>query len=260
MITPADLHETVYRVGGYFEADGKTASPYTGPGIRTSNTPKSSSGKHHDKDSDENKHFIQGSNPLSFSLKEEVSLHPKDVPVYKLNFRQAGVTNKIIYLPYLEKNITSTVIPTDDESVCYFITDEMSGCNFFIDKLPDGKLVCYHANADAQDTMDTQHSTAHQDYSLAENVASLRVAEYYTKAQDLVDRKIKMGRTDVGFWGGTTIMGFRVAGQWEFWFQTYSRLSYKRTGLAGFFKGKEVRLQDTPLEIVDFKRFWPKEG
>lgn len=268
-IKPADLEKTVYKVagGGYFEADG-TVSPYDKLGIRVSNIPKASNGQPV-KATDENKHFVQDFNPLSFSLKEV-----GDTKV--LNFGPPGEIDKIVYLPYYQKNITSTEIPINDASVCYFITDELSGCNFFIDKLPNGNLVCHHANALqysptadevkadagafhplAPTTMDTQHSTALIAYPHANTVARLRVADYYANAQASADRKVAQGRTDVEFYGGTTIMGFRVAGQWEFWFQTYTRLSYRRTGIAGLIKGKEVKVGDAPHKIIEARRFWP---
>jgi len=271
-IMPADMGNTVYKVsgpgGGYFEADGKP-SPYGGPGIRTPNTPKAN-GEYY-VDSDKNKHFVQSSNPLSFSLKAQ-----GDAKV--LSFSPAGGTEKIVYLPYFQDNITSTVIPTNDPSVCYFITDELSGCNFYIDKLPDGNLVCHHANAKqyspteadlkanagafkqrAVDTMDEQHSNAVKSkYPEAVPLTKLGVADYYAKAQAAVDEKVREKCTDVQFYGGTTIMGFRVANKWEFWFQTYAQLPrYSKPTVFTFkSKGTQVKLGDEPDKIIEARCFW----
>lgn len=267
-INPADLRTTVYKVGGYYEADG-SVSPYGGgAGIRTSNTPKDTGGVAF-RDGDVNKHFLLPANPLAFEI-ETVG------DTRKLNFKPVGVADKIIYLPYHQKNITSAVIPVNDSSVRFFITDELSGCNFFIDRLPNNDLVCYHANAlqhsptmaevkadagafnaMAPVTMDTQRTAARLSFPGAIGVAALRVADYYANAQAAVDRKENMGRTNVEFWGGTTIMGFRINGAWQFWFQTYARLSYNRTGLAAVFKGAEVKVGDARHRILDARRFWP---
>jgi hypothetical protein len=265
-IAPSELMTTVFKVGGYFEADG-TVSPYSGAGIRKSNTPKKSDGSSKT-DTDVNDHFLQAANPLSFKVTPNGNTKVID-------FWPVGVTDKIIYLPYYQKNITSTVIPVGDSSVRFFITDELSGCNFFIDRAMNGDLICYHANALqhsptsaavmadagafnplAPVTMDVQHAGARTAFPGSVNVANLRVADYYATAQASVDRKIDQGRVNVEFWGGTTIMGFRIAGAWQFWFQTYTRLSYERTGPAAFFKGKEVKVGDARYRILDARRFW----
>lgn len=98
--------------------------------------------------------------------------------------------------------------------------------------------------------MDKLHSSAQE--TGAENKTSLRVAHYYAKAQDSENQK---GSDRQEFYGDTTIVGFRVAGRWEFWFQTYGRLTYtiKDTGIAGFVKGKhrELKLTDVQLTIID---------
>lgn len=269
-LDPASLRTTVYKIGQITEADG-SPSPYGAPGQRQNNTPLAGDGSGR-RPNDENTHFLLPANQaLSYVLRPQNG-------VTFLDFAPAGAGNKIVYLPYYQNNITSAVIPAGDATVNRFITDEMSGCNLFIDRLPSNDLVLYHANAlkysptmaevqadagaynaMAPVMMDNQHGRASRAYRGAVNLTVLRVADYYGQAQAAVDRKVNQGRTEVEFYGGTTIVGFRIGGGWEFWFQTYARLAYKRPKLsfATLRHGQRVTPNDARYRIIEARRFYP---
>lgn len=274
IIDPSDFRTKVFVTSGkILEANGQ---PSFAPGsTMMSNVPRTSTGAA-PKDGDIDAIYTLPANPLSFSVVAEGPIRRR------IQFGPPGVTDKMIYLPYFVNNISATTIPTGDGTVRFFMTDQLSGCNFFIDRLPNGDLVCYHANAKRHSSteaqlkadasaynplapiaMDVQHSAARLGYPGAVNVATLRVADYYANAQAEVDRKVDQGRSNVTFYGGTTIMGFRVAGRWEFWFQTYAQLDYERSGLAALWKGKQVTksAEGGPgggrYRILDARRFWP---
>jgi len=217
----------------------------------------------HPETGDRNQHFKVKINPLSFDLAPVF----KDPLTKQVKFaRDVGSTENILYLPYHENCITSLVIPTNlDKSVSYFITDALSGCNFFIDELPNGDLVCYHANAKqfspqekvvranpaatsdlAEGTMDGLHTNAvRSQFPEATPLRRLQASEYYAKPQAEVELQRKH-RTGVEFFGGTTLMGFRVPdGTWEFWFQTYGRITCDKVGISA-----------APYQIFEARQFW----
>lgn len=274
-ITPAKLDNTVYEIGGFYEADGTTPAGYHGKNFRTRNCPLQANGHGLQATIDVGVSFVLKDNPLSLLSPEaeERPLNAEDVSVYKLKFGPPGATNNIVtYLQFYQKNITSTVLLKGDTSVSYFVTDRMSGCNFYIDRLRNGNLVCHHANGlgdsppaksrtklerhnDALLRMQAQHLVAINaipDSAGYSSVTRLTPLEYSARGWALEQKKVP-GQSDQEFVGGTTVMGFRVAGRWQFWFQTSGRLTYTKTvsGTTQVF-GRE----DVPLRIVETSLFW----
>lgn len=278
-ITPAHLGRAVYKFGGYYEkASDTNQTPYLVGSDGRPIAPKLSSGRYYDAMADTDQHFIQDFHPFSFDLVEAAKLREDDVSEYKLKMLPASDadTQKIVYLPYHDKNITSTIIPRGAaaDSVRYFMTDKLSGCNVYIDQRGDGELVCYHANAghvaaaEAQATMDTMRRNAQRPGD--GDKFRLSMGDYYAKVLELEEQS---GRRLFG--AGTTVMGFRADnGQWEFWFQTYGRIKPQTTEREGSSflgkvadkvkgkvkgKGKEVdRKEVPPLRIIDHGRLTPR--
>lgn len=295
-ITPADLDSAVYKFGGYNEAKDDTsleakAQPsldYTSSGIGASNNPKPVSGK--SLPDPKNEHFVLDFNPLSFDPELERKLGAEDVPgawglpvaedvpVYKLKLLRTGApdTNKIVFLPFKEKNITSTTIPTSEASVRYFITDQLCGSSFYVDQLKDGTLVCYHANANQESTtaqsrkqkrdslaaaqiaMDKQYRNARDPD--AKNLVTLLPAEYYAKSNQAVkDSDKEKGRTESAFRGAANVMGFCIGGRWEFWYNTSGKITYQKVTCLLNRPRVQVGVDKVPLEIIGkCQRLWPK--
>jgi len=267
------MRTTVYKFGGFYaEANAKNPELFHHGTSGDPIFPKLlRDGRNVDHNSVKGEHFVQEFDPYSFVAEEdkEEKKHAEDVPAYNLRMLPAGAddNHKIVYLPYYDNNITSTTIRSADESVRYFMTDKLSGCKVYIDRRPNGDLVCYHANAqhkpkEAEATMDSMHSTAQRGDV---NLFSLSQDVYYARALALEKEEVK-GQTDRKFKGGTTVMGFRADnGQWEFWYQTYGRIVYKDTSIVGQLKGmvkpdgkdKEVKLKKVKYEIIDSGRLTP---
>jgi len=123
----------------------------------------------------------------------------------------------------------------------------------FIDRNPaTGDLVVYHANRmsltkvpgpdhylaitpldeqyrEARIQMDVDYTTLqHALGGGLVSVAQLRRPTYYQCIEVEKNRKRAQGRSDVDALGGTNVMGFRVGGNWQFWWQTWAILSYNR--------------------------------
>ncbi|MCP5159547.1 MAG: hypothetical protein H6974_05155 [Gammaproteobacteria bacterium] len=162
------------------------------------------------------------------------------------------------FLKYFDDEITSIRLPCPAPGgVLLFVTDNMSGCKFYVDTIngsPD--LIVYHANthqhtagpiadADFQQpaaaiVLDGLHAAAQGDYAglVLNNVAQCAMPTYFQNAGQAERRKRQQGRLSSGhnplpgagpkFMGGCTIVGFPHAGTWQFWYQTWGDLNYLR--------------------------------
>ena len=162
-----------------------------------------------------------------------------------------------IFLPFVQDMICYTLLPADPASnVDVFFTDNLSGCSVFIDRVDNtNDLVVYHANrvtltatpnpaqylADtpfpdqyrmARHTMRGDHDATRAVVSAAVGAlterAKLERFDYYACVDKEMNRKRRMERRNVTALAGTNVMGFRVAGAWQFWWQTWASLDYDR--------------------------------
>lgn len=155
-----------------------------------------------------------------------------------ISFRAAGTHNNAAYLPYRDNNISSI---TFDSSVNRFFTDNLSGCSVFVDRLPNGNMVVYHANVQGGAYRPTEeqslnvryerqlavavkrqyHINAARHYAGAVSVGSLFKDRYNANAAAAVN-VARFANTPV-LALGTTVVGFRTGAGWQFWYQTWIR-------------------------------------
>jgi len=155
-----------------------------------------------------------------------------------VNFADATGHNDCYYLPFRENNITSIRIGT---AANRFFTDNLSGCSIFIDQMPGGDLVVYHANRQGAQYKPTETQAADVLFEREVAIAvkkqlhdNAKTAAYAgaTDAGSLFKQRYNAGAarhnniqrfvsgTDQ-FTGGTTVVGFRSIGGWEFHYQTW---------------------------------------
>lgn len=162
------------------------------------------------------------------------------------------------FLKYFDDEITSIRLPCPAPAgVVLFVTDNMSGCKFFVDTIAgSADLVVYHANthqhtagpnadADFQQPAATavlngMHAAAQGDYAglVLNNVAQCAMPTYFRAGGTEERRKRQQGRTAGAFnpapgggpkfGGGCTIVGFPSGGSWEFWYQSWGDVDYLR--------------------------------
>ena len=152
-----------------------------------------------------------------------------------------GSGQDTVYLPYFQNKISSVHLPATGPF--FFVTDNMSGCAFFIATYPDGSLVVFHGNtqlgsdeatmapakanhqtAGATNQLNTLFNGALPHHPGAALTRSLMKAEYL---QALGNMNITGGN----FLGGTTIAGWRTGASWEFWFQNWGSVGGNGAGL-----------------------------
>lgn len=170
-----------------------------------------------------------------------------------------------IFLKYYDNHITSILLPLPVAGgPTFFVTDNLTGCRFFVDRIAAGGsgLIVYHANthghsagpladcdvqtANASAELVLMHQNAQADYAALgftlNNVATCTKHNYYLEAGHAERRKRLQGRTEgnvfnnpavgAAFAGGTTVVGFPVGPTWQFWYQTYGTVDYKRPDIA----------------------------
>jgi hypothetical protein len=179
-----------------------------------------------------------------------IGVHPLNSSMRQLSgaLNAAGDT---IYLRFYSDKITSVRLPVPaPPGVNFFMTDNMSGCKFFVDTIGGSNdLIVYHANtthhgaglgaaADVQtigaaNQLDNYHNTAQADYAglVLANVGSLAKPAYFLAAGNEERRKGNQGRQNPGFMGGCTIVGFPAGGSWQFHFQTWGDVGYTRPNM-----------------------------
>lgn len=178
----------------------------------------------------------------------------------------AGVQSDIgdaIFLKYFDDAITSVRVPCPAGGVInLFVTDNLSGCKFYVDSIVGSNdLIVYHANthqhsagpasdADFQQpaaaaVLDGLHLAARADYAplVLNAVASCALPTYFHEAGNRERAKRAKGRTSSSvapvagegpkFLGGCTIVGFPVGATWQFYYQTWGDMNYKRPTGAG---------------------------
>jgi len=182
-----------------------------------------------------------------------------------LTLNPAGDT---IFLPFQQNEVHSVYLPmaaiaaAGGGGVTGFLTPNLSGCRIYIDKVVGtNDLVIYHANALASgaypgpvnplnmdketgiraQALDTQYRNSKAYWTTpapgpALNltlVDALGATTYYTSAVKKVQSEQAAGRTNVDFWGGTSVVGELVAGVWQIYWQTYGDCTYTGKTVAG---------------------------
>lgn len=142
-----------------------------------------------------------------------------------------------VWLPYTQDGIDSVRLPTT-AGPSFFVTANLSGCAIYIGLNDNNRLVVFHANSQ---TGSGQAQMAHQKPSFQSMQAvreldtfcrvaqpahhdNCRIVGGLSKSRYLtcVD---KLARTGDDFLGGTTVAGWRTAGNWEFWFQVWGSVN-----------------------------------
>lgn len=245
-IQATDLATKIYNSGSY----NPGATTYPGPVLKDTNGNIGNAGSKNTDFSIPAGHRVSFALTLISGIKYRVDFHPPTT----------YPTCKAVYLPFLPNNIASAVLPAAEPGVDHFFTDGLSGCAILVDRLPDGNLVVYHANASGlsptalETTKDPSYekpsavavmesyrraARAHS-YPGAVHVGSLFKSTYNRQAKALVDRQRMLRRPNPDFWGGTNVIGFRTTAGWEFWFQTYG-----------------APTNTDPPQIVEYARFIP---
>ncbi|MEP1387734.1 MAG: hypothetical protein ABJM61_09960 [Yoonia sp.] len=233
-----------------------------------------------------------GDQNLHFSLTDQtvVSYAPGGVHAptggSTVRFLPDSGINRAVFLPFNANNIASAIVPA---GVDYFFTDNLSGCAIFIDLMPGGDLLVHHANAmsscpnmaailanpaiskadsigfaGAMNNMSQQHTAAMADRAVGLGgpvipQAHLHRTTYMQCIDDEVARKEAQGRTEVDHLAaGTNVVGFRVGGQWEFWWQTWAIMKYKRPLMApkGWFGHRRESGGLGAAKLLDAQCFW----
>jgi hypothetical protein len=176
---------------------------------------------------------------------------------------QADPAGDTIFLPFATDEICSMELPDPAAAALAntgsFLTTNLSGCMFFVDRIVggNGAVVVYHANNQAnapgghlgglQPTLELPPCTARltQLYNLARadyvpapyNLNLLPGANvgkpvYNHNAMAEVQRKTGQGRANVEFTGGTIVFGVVNGANWEFYWATYGSTEYDRPGNA----------------------------
>ncbi|MDE2333454.1 MAG: hypothetical protein KGK10_02830 [Rhodospirillales bacterium] len=150
--------------------------------------------------------------------------------------------NDTVYLPYYQSQVASIRL----EANCpgFFVTDNLSGCGFYIGQRTDGELVVFHANsqkgsakavmAGRPPSFQTEAAAAELDQLVQDAIkhhsGSVRIVGGVSKSSYLsgIDR---LAATGDDFLGGTTVAGWRNGGSWEFWYQNWGSVKGGAVGL-----------------------------
>ena len=145
-----------------------------------------------------------------------------------------------VYLPYYQRQISSVHLPTAGPT--FFVTDNMSGCAFFVARYTDGSLVVFHGNSQSGSDEATMGPAAvnHQTVAATNELTTLfNNARPHHPGAVLVRTLMKteyLGAvatthaTGSQFLGGTTIAGWRSGTAWEFWYQNWGSVRGSATG------------------------------
>lgn len=188
-----------------------------------------------------------------------------------------------IYLPYQPEQIHSLVLPAAPlGGVKNFLTANLTGCWIYIEVKTNGNIVVYHANRSAGVSPTEEQSATNPVFQTPECIeglddllqgtgpdarsqwATLRKADYMQSVLARLNYKAAQGRTGIEYvrpqqMCEATVAGFFRDGKWEFWFQTYGRIYYRRPRLHWqSFRGRrtvEPTINDY-FEIFDVQRFF----
>lgn len=151
-----------------------------------------------------------------------------------------------VYLPFWQNNISSVELP--DTGPTLFVTDNMSGCCFYLGQRSDKKLVAFHANSELNSgkaDLDGKAANYQHQNTLSALDGLAKIAKSEANVLTFVGGCGKaqynqgVARSGKDWLGGTTIVGFRKGTSWEFWYQTWGSLG-----------GDAVKVQEV-------KKIWP---
>ena len=242
-IKPADLKTTIFAPYSYSDPTGAN----TGPVLRYGGPSRIA-----DAETKNQVCLIPDGHKCSFELRSEHGMQS----VY---FRPPRATGNAVYLPFTPNCISCATIRADDDSITHFFTAPLSGCAIFVDSIGTNSFVVHHANYAAQSPtaaetkadpayqkpgaiqlMKQLHTNALKLYPGAKERASLFKSQYNEVARDFIQRQKDLKQKNPDFWGGTTVIGFRIGSGWQFWYQTYAATTASGT-----------------KSIIDVKRFYP---
>lgn len=162
------------------------------------------------------------------------------------------------FLPFDVNRICSMRLPTTAVAalagVDSFLTTNLSGCKFFVDRVTNvaGEVIVYHANNMANAPppqnppqprlelpacttfLDQLYTNARADWTGAPHNLNLAMAGRVSKPTynsgfvQEIQRKTGQGRNVTDYAGGTIVFGVANGPQWEFYWATYGSCEYDR--------------------------------
>lgn len=225
----AALNNTVFKVGGYHHGGG--AGP--GLGLHTQGGVSFDDPGH--VVTPYQMHFKTQNGLVQYTLTTPPT-EPGNVRLISFSPPDPGGVRNCYYLPFKGNNITSIEI---GNAARRFVTDNLSGCSIFIDRRANGNLVIHHANLQGGNYMPTAEQAQDMTYerygtiAVKDQLHANAVAESYAGAAPQgslfksrynsaaagASRAAAFG--GAGYSAGTTVVGFRDAGGWQFYYQTW---------------------------------------
>ncbi len=174
-----------------------------------------------------------------------------------------AVAGDTVYLPYAQNFIYSVRLPV--AGAPNVVTANLSGCRIYVDRIVGtNEVIMYHANSLAMGggnnplhqnietgplltALDLMYTNARAYYTGAphnlnlQGVATLGRNTYNNCVVHEVMRKQGQNRTQVDFFGATTVCGVFNGGQWQMHWQTHGIFTYMRPKNApvGWVKGRD---------------------
>ncbi|MFT3769369.1 MAG: hypothetical protein QM820_28360 [Minicystis sp.] len=205
--------------------------------------------------------------------------------VYQVNFALAA-GGDTFFLPYGNDQIHAIRLPAAAGPVTTVLTANLSGCAIFIERKQNNDVVFYHANgvtdaltgaavsptaleSSTQPTFQTggaymrlfrlyEEARAHYPGAVTE-VRALFKGEYNRPVLEEMARKWGHGRTDITLAAGTTVGAFWQNARWEFFYQTYGGLEYRRpvTAPKGWFQGRDRQVNvNADMRVLGCQMFY----
>lgn len=204
---------------------------------------------------------------------------------YQVNFALSAAGDSF-YLPYGWDQIHSVRLPAIGGAVTTVFTANLSGCAIFIERKANNDIIFYHANAQTdvltgaavsptavesatQPTFQTGGAymrlfrlfeNARANYPGAStDVRVLFKGEYNRPMLTEMARKVGHGRSGLSLTAGTTVVAFWQNARWEFFYQTYGGLDYRRpmTAPKGWVQGRDRTVNvNTDMRVLGHEMFY----
>lgn len=195
-----------------------------------------------------------------------------------------------VYLPYGQGEVHSVRLPGPGPAaagVTCFLTAGISGCRLYIDRvIGTNDIIVYHANAlgvgggvanpmtmDVEgpglpQALDNLHALARVYWTTPapggaglnlQTIGTLGRNAYNASAVREMQRKLDDGRTQVNFFGGTTVVGELTPAGWQMYWQTYGDCTYSRPISApkGLIQGQDKGVNDMNFQVLSQRRWFP---
>lgn len=195
-----------------------------------------------------------------------------------------------VYLPYGQGEVHSVRLPGPGPAaagVTCFITAGMSGCRLYVDRVVGtNDIIVYHANSigvgggvanpmgmDVEgpglpQALDNLHALARVYWTTPApggpglnlaTIGTLGRNAYNASAVREMQRKVDEGRTQVDFWGGTTVVGELTPAGWQMNWQTYGDVTYVRPASApkGWIQGQDKAVGNMNYRVLSSRLWFP---